>query len=84
MSPLLASLGITDLYPDMIDAHFILDRIKNATGKFSRVWTQLIQHFPANRYIMLMKFLRDFSKRVASLRMFFILQKKRSTMLRMA
>ena len=35
MSPLLASMGITDLHPHMIDAHFILDRIKNATGKFS-------------------------------------------------
>ena len=44
MSPLLASLGITDLYPDMIDAHFILDRIKNATGKFSRVRTQLMRY----------------------------------------
>ncbi len=49
-----------------------------------RVWTQLIQHFAAKRYIMLMKFLRDFSNRVASRLMSFILQKNRSTILRMA
>ncbi|WP_372340494.1 substrate-binding domain-containing protein [Parvularcula sp. IMCC14364] len=51
---------------------------------FVRVWTQLIQHFAAKRYIMLMKFLRDFSNRVASRLMSFILQKNRSTILRMA
>lgn len=49
-----------------------------------RVWTQLIQHLIANMYIMLWKLIACFSKRVASLRISFILQKKRSTILRMA
>ena len=43
----------------------------------SRVWTQLIQHRIAKMWIMARKFRVSFSKRVASLRMSFIRQKKR-------
>jgi len=50
----------------------------------TRVWTQLIQHLMAKMWSMARKFWAYFSKRVDSLRMSFILQKKRSTMLRMA
>ena len=57
---------------------------KSDTGDISRVWTQLSQHLIANMYTMLWKLSAVFSKRVASLRMSFILQKNRSTMLRMA
>jgi hypothetical protein len=49
-----------------------------------RVWTQLIQHLIAKMWSMARKFWAYFSKRVESLRISFILQKKRSTMLRMA
>ena len=49
-----------------------------------RVWTQLHQHLSAKMYSIERKFLAVFSKRVASLRISFILQKKRSTILRMA
>lgn len=51
---------------------------------FAKVWPQLSQQLMANMYTMLWKLRAVFSKRVASLRMSFILQKKRSTMLRMA
>ena len=50
----------------------------------TRVWTQLHQHLIAKMYSIERKFVAVFSKRVASLRMSFILQKKRSTILRMA
>ena len=66
---------------------FANDRDAIAAGApavLTRVWTQLIQHLAANRYTMLMKFRRDFSNRVANRLISFILQKKRSTMLRMA
>ena len=53
-------------------------------GKETRVWTQLHQHLNAKMYSIERKFVAVFSKRVASLRMSFILQKKRSTILRMA
>ena len=49
-----------------------------------RVWTQLHQHLSAKMYSIERKLVAVFSKRVASLRMSFILQKKRSTMLRLA
>ena len=51
---------------------------------FTRVWTQLHQHLNAKIYSIDRKLVAVFSKRVASLRMSFILQKKRSTMLRLA
>ena len=50
----------------------------------SRVWTQLIQHLITKRCSIARKFWAYFSNRVDSLRLSFILQKKRSTMLRMA
>ena len=50
----------------------------------TRVWTQLHQHLIAKMYSIERKLVAVFSKRVASLRMSFILQKKRSTMLRLA
>jgi hypothetical protein len=50
----------------------------------TRVWTQFTQHLIANRYAMFRKFWACFSNLVASLRISFILQKKRSTMFRMA
>ena len=50
----------------------------------TRVWTQLIQHLIANIYIMFWKLIAVFSNLVASLRMSFILQKNRSTILRIA
>ena len=49
-----------------------------------RVWTHLIQHLMAKRCSMARKFCACFSKRVDNLRISFILQKKRSTILRMA
>jgi len=57
---------------------------ENQCYGFTRVWTQLIPHLIANMYIMLWKLRACFSNRVASLRISFILQKKRSTMLRIA
>ncbi len=48
----------------------------------SRVWTQLIHNLMAKMWTMARKFRLSFSKRVASLRMSFMVQKKRSTMLR--
>ena len=51
---------------------------------YTRVWNQLIQHLMAKMWSMARKFCAYFSKRVESLRIFFILQKKRSTMFRMA
>jgi dGTP triphosphohydrolase len=57
--------------------------LKNITNK-TRVWTQLHQHLNAKIYNIDRKLVAVFSKRVASLRMSFILQKKRSTMLRLA
>ncbi len=56
----------------------------NIGGKFwagaskTRVWTQLIQHRIAKLWIMARKFRVGFSKRVASLRISLIRQKKRS------
>ena len=47
-----------------------------------RVWTQLIHSLMAKMWIMARKLRLSFSKRVASLRMSFMVQKKRSTMLR--
>ena len=52
--------------------------------KKTRVWTQLIQHLIANMYIIFWKLIAVFSNLVANLRISFILQKKRSTILRMA
>lgn len=49
-----------------------------------RVWTHFIQHLIANRYSIDLKLHASFSKRELKRRMSFILQKKRSTMLRMA
>ena len=48
----------------------------------TRVWTQLIHNLMAKMWIMARKLRLSFSKRVASLRMSFIVQMKRSTMLR--
>ena len=48
----------------------------------TRVWTQLIHSLMAKMWIMARKLRLSFSKRVASLRMSFMVQKKRSTMLR--
>ena len=48
----------------------------------SRVWTQLIHNLMAKMWTMARKLRVSFSKRVASLRMSFMVQKKRSTMLR--
>ena len=50
----------------------------------ARVWTQLHHSLMANICSMARKFRLSFSNLVASLRMSFILQKNRSTMLRMA
>ena len=50
----------------------------------SRVWTQFNQHLIAKSCNIDKKFTAFFSKRVASLRISFILQKNRSTMLRIA
>ena len=47
-----------------------------------RVWTQLIHNLMAKMWTMARKLRVSFSKRVASLRMSFMVQKKRSTMLR--
>ncbi len=48
----------------------------------TRVWTQLAQHLIANIWIIERKFRAFFSNLVASLRISFILQKKRSTTFR--
>ncbi len=48
----------------------------------TRVWTQLIHSLMAKIWTIARKFRLSFSKRVASLRMSFMVQKKRSTMLR--
>ena len=48
----------------------------------TRVWTQLIHSLIAKMWIMARKLRLSFSKRVASLRMSFMVQKKRSMMLR--
>lgn len=61
---------------------FVL-RFRTKTILF-RVWTQFNQHLKAKRWSMAIKFWSYFSKRVESLRMSFILQKKRSAMLRIA
>ena len=50
--------------------------------QFTRVWTQLIHSLMAKMWIMARKLRLSFSKRVASLRMSFMVQKKRSMMLR--
>ena len=49
-----------------------------------RVWTQFAQHLNAKIYSIDRKAVAVFLNLVASLRMSFILQKKRSTMLRLA
>ena len=49
-----------------------------------RVWTQFAQHLNANIFSIERKAVAVFSNLVASLRISFILQKKRSTMLRIA
>jgi hypothetical protein len=49
-----------------------------------KVWAQLHQHLNAKMYNIERKLIAVFSKRVVSLLMSFILQKKRSTMLRLA
>lgn len=67
-----------DLYEAWGDKLQQLNALKNLV-KFSRVWTQLHQHLIAKSCTIERKFRAFFSKRVASLRMSFILQKKRST-----
>jgi hypothetical protein len=53
-------------------------------GADIRVWTQLHHCLMANKCSIARKFWLSFSNRVASLRISFILQKNRSTTLRMA
>jgi hypothetical protein len=57
---------------------------KNAASEITRVWTQFSQHLIAKSCTIDKKLMAFFSNRVASLRMSFILQKNRSTMLRIA
>ncbi len=54
------------------------------TFGITRVWTQFSQHLIAKSCTIDKKLMAFFSNRVASLRISFILQKKRSTILRMA
>ncbi len=46
------------------------------------MWTRLIQHLIAKMYIMLWKLIACFSEKFARIRMYFILQKNLSTILR--
>ena len=55
-----------------------------AAALTTRVWTQFSQHLMAKMWSMDRKLAFNFSYRVVSRRMSFILQKNRSTRLRMA
>ena len=73
--------------PSLVPRHFFKrgDWVISLISSGSiRVWTQLIQHLIENRYMKFRKFAAFFSNLVANLRISFILQKKRSTMFRMA
>ena len=78
------TLQLRALERDKIIMRRIFDTVPPTVEYYSRVWTQLAQHLNAKMNSIDRKPVADFSNLVASLRMSFILQKKRSTMLRIA
>jgi hypothetical protein len=65
----------------LLDQHDVASSRVIVSG-ISRVWTQLIHNLIANMWCIARKLRLSSSKRVASLRVSFVVQKKRSTMWR--